>query len=445
MECRVSIQPKPLVSLDTPMFVVPEDALVPVNAFPSSQVDIPQSKMFVIKKSLETYRAKFGADALTYDASQGDGGASLPGVPRDLLDRAAEMFKEHGTGYDFGYGTDKFRKMTAETYWKFDAASGYGPTNIVATDGGRDGLVKAYQAMVSLGTGRVGDVLLVSRVPWVSYNWGPYGIGTNVLLAPGHEDTAWQYTEDTLAASVEFCAQHGGRRIAGVVITSPDNPTGFCQPLQRQIELARKALDLGIPFVLFDWIYHWITSGSPNDINLVLNAFSPEERSRLIFLDGLTKSLGASNVRSAHLVASEKVVKFITNRSSHAVLPNFFGLAVAMVAYDMGFAKAAAPLIGPINTSREIARKFFAEKGYRAIIGEGGYYAFVNCNEPIQRGGYADSDEFVQYMAQNYGIAVIPGIHFSEAGKNWIRFSYALPPEKTEKALQKFDEAFRSV
>src|SRR5688572_1280236 len=112
MECRVSIQPKPLVSLDTPMFVVPEDALVPVNAFPSSQVDIPQSKMFVIKKSLETYRAKFGADALTYDASQGDGGASLPGVPRDLLDRAAEMFKEHGTGYDFGYGTDKFRKMT---------------------------------------------------------------------------------------------------------------------------------------------------------------------------------------------------------------------------------------------------------------------------------------------------------------------------------------------
>jgi hypothetical protein len=105
----------------------------------------------------------------------------------------------------------------------------------------------------------------------------------------------------------------------------------------------------------------------------------------------------------------------------------------SVMAYGMGFAKAAAPLIGPINTSREIARKFFAEKGYRTIIGEGGYYAFVNCNEPIQRGGYADSDEFVQYMAQNYGIAVIPGIHFSEAGKNWIRFSYALPRRKPEK------------
>jgi aspartate aminotransferase len=441
----VTTQPKPLVSLDTPMFVVPDEALIPVNNYPSTQVDIPQSKMFVIKKSLEGYKAKYGPNAPTFDASQGDGGASLPGVPRDLLDRAFEMLKEHGTAYDFGYGTDAFRKATAEKYWKFDASSGFGPTNIIATDGGRDGLLKSYQAMVSLGTGRTGDVLLVSRVPWVSYNWGPYGLGQNVLLAPGHEESAWEYTEDSLAASVEFCAQHGGRRIAGLVITSPDNPTGNCLSIQRQIELARKGLDLGIPFVLFDWMYHYITETGPSDINVVLSAFSPEERNRLMFLDGLTKSLGASNVRGAHVVASEKVVKFMTNRSSHGVLPNYFSQAVAMAAYEKGFGKAAEPIIGPTNKSREIARKFFKEKGYRAIIGTGGYYAFVNCADPIQRAGLTDSDHFVRYTAENYGIAMIPGIHFSEAGKNWIRFSYALPPEKTQKALEKFDEAFRSL
>ncbi len=435
---------KPLVSVDTPMFVVPDEALVPVNGYPSTQIDIPQSKMFVIKKSLEGYKAKFGANAPTFDASQGDGGASLPGVPRDLLDRAFEMLKEHGTAYDFGYGTDAFRKATAEKYWKFESATGYGPTNISATDGGRDGLMKVYQAMITLGTGRVGDVLLVSRVPWVSYNWGPYSIGQNVLLAPGREENAWEYTEDSLAASVEFCERNGSRRIAGVVITSPDNPTGNTLSLQRQIELAHKALDLGIPFVLFDWMYHWITTGSPYDINTVLKAFSPEKRSQLMFLDGLTKSLGASNIRGAHVVASEKVVKFITNRSSHTVLPNFYAQAIAMAAYEKGFRNAAEPIIGPTNASREIARQFFKEKGYQAIIGTGGYYAFVNCLDAIQRGGLEDSDHFVRYSAENYGIATIPGIHFSEAGKNWIRFSYALPPEKTRKALERFDEAFRS-
>src|SRR5204863_1327926 len=134
-----------------------------------------------------------------------------------------------------------------------------------------------------------------------------------------------------------------------------------CLSIERQIELAHKALDLGIPFVLFDWMYHWITETGPSDINVVLNAFSPEERNRLMFLDGLTKSLGASNVRGAHVVASEKVIKFMTNRSSHSVLPNYFSQAVAMAAYEKGFGKAAEPIIGPTNTSREIARKFFQE------------------------------------------------------------------------------------
>ncbi|MEP7285524.1 MAG: pyridoxal phosphate-dependent aminotransferase [Chloroflexota bacterium] len=440
----MTAQRQSTTSLDTPVFAVPDEALVSVNNYPSTQLDIPPSKMFIIKKSLDVYKAKYGTDAPTFDASQGDGGASLPGVPKALLDRAHEMQKEHGTGYDFGYGTDNFRKMTAEKYWQLDASTGYGPANIVATDGGRDGLLKAYQAMTTLGTGRVGDAILVSRVPWISYSWGPYGIGQNVLLAPGQEDSAWQYTEDGLAASVDFCAKNGGRKIAGVVITSPDNPTGRTLSMQRQIELAHKALDLGIPFVLFDWIYHWVTDGSPANINEVLNAFSVEERKKLIFLDGLTKSLGASNIRAAHLVASTDVCKFIVSRASHGVLPNFYGQAVAMAAYEQGFGVAAAPIIEPTNASRKIIRKFLQDKGYQHILGDG-YYAFINCTEAIERGGKASSDDFGAYIAENFGLAVIPGIHFSEAGKNWIRFSYALPPEKTEKAIIRFDEAYKSL
>ncbi len=441
----MNAQPQSVTSLDTPVFAVSDEALVPVNNYPSTQIAIPQSKMFVIKKSLQGYKAKFGNDAPTYDASQGDGGASLPGVPAELLDRANELLKKHGTGYDFSYGTDAFRKATAEQYWKIDASTGFGPANICATDGGRDALMKAYQAMISLGTGRIGDAVVVSRVPWVSYNWGPYEIGGNVLLAPGQEDQAWQYTEDGLAACVDFCAKQGGRKIAGVIITSPDNPTGHTLTMQRQIQLAKKALELGIPFVLFDWIYHWVTDGAPANISEVLNAFSPEERNKLMFLDGLTKSLGASNVRGAHLIASEKVIKYITNIASHSVLPNFYAQAISMAAYEIGFRKAAAPIIDPTNASREIARKFFQAKGHRVIIGTGGYYAFVNVSDAIQRGGFANSEDFVTYAAENFGIAVIPGIHFSEFGKNWIRFSYALPPEKTQKALEKFDEAFRSL
>jgi aspartate/methionine/tyrosine aminotransferase len=428
----------------SPVFAVPEPALVPPNGYPSSQVEIEPSKMFTIKKALATYKNKFGADAPTYDASQGDGGASLPGVPHDLLDRANELQKKQGTGYNQPYGTDAFRVATAEQYWKFDASTGFGPQNIAATDGGRDALIKAYQAMTTLGTGRVGDALIVSRVPWISYKWGPYSLGMNVLLAPGDEADAWAFTEDGLSDCVEYAKSCGGRKIAGLIITSPDNPTGKTLAMSRQIELARKALELGVPYVLFDWIYHQITEGEPANINEVLNAFEPALRDRLIFLDGLTKSLGASNVRSAHLVASKKVIDYVISVASHTIIPNFYGQAIAMAAYEKGFQNAAQSIIGPTNASRKIIKAFCEEKGYRVIIGTGGYYAFIDCARAIERLGFKDSIQIGDHFAENYGLAVIPGAHFSAAGANWIRFSYALPPEKTEKALARFHDAFNS-
>lgn len=433
-----------VASLDSPVFAVPDAALVPVNGYLSSQVDIPQSRMFVIKKLLAGFKEKH-PDIPAYDASQGDGGISLPGVPLPLLERAAEMLKKNGTAYDPPNGTPAFRKATAEQYWGFEASTGYGPDNIAATDGGRDALSKAYQAMTSLGTGRIGDALLVSRVPWISYMWGPYGVGMNVLLAPGEEAQGWEFTEDGLAASVEFCEKYGGgRKIAGLVITSPDNPTGRTLSPERQIALAKKALDLGIPFVLFDWIYRQVTEGEPININTVLNAFSPQERGRLMFMDGLTKSLGASNIRNAHLVASKQVIDFVTSRASHGVMPNFFGQAVALAAYEIGFAKAAEPIVKPTNESRKIVRQFVKEKGYRAIIGDGGYYAFIDCSETIRRHNLPGSPELIEYMAANFGLTAIAGKYFSDYANNWIRFSYALAPEVTRKAVERFHEGMQS-
>lgn len=434
----------PANSPDTPRFVVPDENLVPVNDYPASQYTIPPSRMFVIKLSLKKYVEKMGDDAVTFDASQGDGGASLPGVAPDILDRAHELVKEHGTGYDFPYGANVFREAVVEQYWQLDPALGWGPANVIATVGGRDGLVKAYSAMLHLGAGRIGDALMTSRVPWISYNWGPYGIGANVLLAPGHEDNAWRYSEDSIVAAVDFCAQ-GGRKIAGIVITSPDNPTGHTLSMGRQIALGKCALEAGVQFVLYDWMYHYINETGPASANDLLAAFEPAERERIMVLDGITKSLGASNVRSAHLLADEKVTKFINSRSSHGVIPSFHSQAVAMAAYEKGFRAAADNVIGPTNASREIVREFLAAKNYRFILGDGGYYAFIHIGEYMAAAGISDGFDLGEYLAAEHGIAVVPGRAFSLEGNEWVRFSYALPPEITRGALDRFDTALKAL
>ena len=373
---------------ETPLFVHANEALIPVSDHFASLEAIPQSKMFLIKKSLAAFRAH-SPERPTYDASQGDGGASLPGVPHVILDRAYALQLEHGTAYDMPFGTPAFRKSVVENYWQLDAATGWGTENVAAAAGGRDALLKAYEAMLTLGHGRPGDTLIVSRVPWISYKWGPYGIGANIMLAPGRVEEAWVYTPEAIKACVKSAAAVG-RKIAGLIITSPDNPTGRTLSLDRQAELAQVALDQGVAFVLFDWIYHRVTDEGPSDINALLMKFSPEDRERLIFLDGLTKSLGGSNIRSAHLVAGQAVIKYIIARASHGVIPSFYSLAVAMAAYEMGFDEASASIVGPTNASRKVLAQFLQQSGQNFILGKG-YYAFIEVGEAIRAAEWQNS------------------------------------------------------
>jgi aspartate aminotransferase len=430
------------ISNTTPVYAVPDANLVPVNAYLKEMQPIPPSRMFLINKSLKVYLEK-NPGSTVFDASQGDGGASLPGVPRQILERAAQMQIEHGTAYDMPFGTETYRKTVIEKYWQLNPALGFGPANVIGTCGGRDALIKAYQAMLNLGYGREGDLIAVSRVPWISYNWGPYGIGANVMWSPGDPADGWAYSEDGIRASVEFAAR-SGRKVAGLVITNPDNPTGLTTPVESQVALAKAALQAGIPFVLFDWMYHYVTDEMPMDLNAFLGFFTSEERQHLMFLDGITKSLGGSNIRNCHLIANEEVVKFTVARASHTVIPTFYSLAVAMAAYDMGYAEASKSIVQPTNASRKALKPLLEQNGFQHIIGKG-YYAFINVGEFIRARGWADSEPLGQYLAENYGVAIVPGAFFSPFGNDWIRFSYATPLERTIGAFERLVEGLNSL
>ena len=431
-----------MISETQPATVVPAENLVPVSDHLRRLAPIPPSRMFLINKRLAVYRQAH-PDGETFDASQGDGGASLPGVPPEILERAAALQREHGTAYDMPYGTDLFRKTVVEDYWKLGPASGLGPENVLATVGGRDALVRAYDAMQALGHGRTGDLIVVTRVPWISYNWGPYGVGANVLLAPGSPVDGWAYTEDALRACAEAAARLG-RKIAGVIITCPDNPTGKELTPQRQVALGKAALRAGAAFVLYDWMYHAVTDHSPMDLNAFLAAFDAGERPRLMFLDGLTKSLGASNIRSAHLIASADVAKYLNARASHAVIPPFYGTAVAIAAYQAGFMDVARAINGPTSASRALLRQFIAEHGLTAILDQG-YYAFIRVGAWLARRGWKDTEPLGEYLAETHGVAIVPGAFFSSFGGEWIRFSYATPPERTLGAARRLLEGLDAL
>ena len=191
-------------------------------------------------------------------------------------------------------------------------------------------------------------------------------------------------------------------------------------------------------------MYHYVTDESPMDLNSFLKFFTPEERKRLMFLDGITKSLGGSNIRNCHLIADESVIKFIVARASHGVIPPFYSLAVAMAAYEMGYAEAARTIIEPTNASRITLKALLLRNEFQHIIGKG-YYAFINAGEFIKAKDWTDTEPLGRYLAENHGVAIVPGAFFSPFGGEWIRFSYATPVERTEGAFNRLVEGLESL
>jgi aspartate/methionine/tyrosine aminotransferase len=163
-----------------------------------------------------------------------------------------------------------------------------------------------------------------------------------------------------------------------------------------------------------------------------------------MFLDGITKSLGASNIRNSHLIASEQVTKWIAARASHTVIPSFYSLAVAMAAYEMGFENASRSIVEPTNASRRVLRQYLKENDFTAILGQG-YYAFIKVSQWLKRKGWSHSEQLGQYLAEKQGLAIVPGTFFSIYGGDWIRFSYATPVEKTLGAAQRLVEGLNAL
>lgn len=110
----------------------------------------------------------------------------------------------------------------------------------------------------------------------------------------------------------------------------------------------------------------------------------------------------------------------------------------------MGFGKAAESIIKPTAESRKVLRAALEKTDLHFVLGDG-YYAFIELGRYVQAGGWQSTEGLNSYLGEEYGIAVVPGVYFSDAGKDWVRFSYALPPEKTQKAIDRMLEGLANL
>ena len=406
---------------------------------------LPPSQMFLIKLGLAAFQ-KEHPDTTVYDASQGDGGASLPGLSPTELTEALMRFlpTQHATRYGSPQGDARVRQALFERYYRLSMSLGLTPDHIVLTDGGRDALQKLYQAIALLGQRR-GGALLCSGAPWISYGQGCYVNGLNLLCAP-FQPLDFRVTPEGIDEAMAL-AKSQGVPVEMLVLTSPDNPTGSFYTQEKLLRATQRAIEHGIKWILWDFMYQLVLedNAEPYDLGYLLSNLHPRERKCVVVLDGLTKSVGASNVRSAHLVCgSRELAQAITAVASHTVLPNVLGEACAYELYQSGRPRQhrwVRRVVDSTNQSRRIFRT--ALQGKRIpFIADQGYYAFLDLSEHA-RAADLSATALCERFTRQHGLAMVPGDAFQQPG--WARFSLAQAPEYTRAAVQRLMEGLATL
>lgn len=445
--------------LNEPTFYDSPSDLIPMNVI-QKRVIMP-SKMFLIKEELKNF-TKENPDEQIYNASQGDGGMSLGGIPpKELADALLRYLPAHGsTKYGDPVGRVDIRKAILQNYYRFDSLT---TDNIILGDGGRDLLQKWYQ-LIQQGCGHTGGSLVVSAAPWGSYMQGTYLNCLNTILAPGSADNGFRLTPE----GIDACIAHGQKNqkpVVAMVITTPDNPTGNYLPESEILSLIRHGVKRGIRYILLDFMYQAVTDPDipMYDTNSMFNALSTEEQNAIFVLDGLTKSVGGSNVRNCHLVFGDSThLLKLKGLATHSVLPNALGEAAALEVYGHSNPTShpwVQKVTIPTAKSRSIIKNHLSNEGFRFIAGQG-YYAFINVwpwlNKTIpteltfvdQVSGEKISKietagQLKSYLAQKWGLAIVPGTFFYQP--HFIRFSYANAPEYTLNSLKRLQQGLNSL
>ncbi len=428
---------------------------------PSLARSLPASQMFTIKLGLDRYRAN-NPGSPVYDASQGDGGASLGGIPPEEIERALHAFLpgKQTTAYGQPNGDVRVRAAIHENYYRLETLDGCSPENVVLTNGGRPALQHWFQA-IHLATGKIGNIIVTSAAPWISYPHGAYLNGFNLLCAPAAGPMDFRVTPDSLHACKDLAGWHNPAEMS-LIIATPDNPTGtFYGPLS-VINLIEQAFLRGIRKILIDVMYQDTLDDDVEPYNWfsMLSVLPKEIRQCVTLLGGLTKSTGASNCRAAHLWCGDaKFAKTIAAIASHTSgPPNVLGEALMYEVYRQSFPTEhpwVQAITKPTSESRKIFRDRMTELGYTFVSGQG-YYAFIDVSEWLGTHLHPDNffnnlahtetcietvDILASYLAQIHGIAVVPGTPFLQP--NFIRFSLAQNPELMLPAITRLDEALK--
>lgn len=357
-------------------------------------------------------------------------------TPQFIVDAAAEALHDPANyRYTPAAGLPVLREVIAAKTLR-DSGLEVDPAQIVVTNGGKQSVYQAFQAVVNPG-----DEVLLPAPFWTTY---PEAIA----LADGVAVEVFAGADQEYKVTVEQLEAARTERTTVLVFVSPSNPTGSVYTLDETRAIGEWALEHGI-WVISDEIYQNLVypstgSGRATRAVSIVEAV-PALADRTILVNGVAKTYAMTGWRVGWMIGPRDAIALASNLQSH----------LSSNVNNIAQRAALAALSGPQDEAETFRLAF--DRRRRLIVDElskiegvvvpvplGAFYVYPDVTGLLGRewGGRTlnTSLELADFILEEAEVAVVPGEAFGPSG--YLRLSYALGDDQLLEGIRRLQQLF---
>lgn len=339
-------------------------------------------------------------------------------TPWNVRDAAIRSLRRGYTQYTGNRGLPELRELISR-YLKERFNAEYPADRIIVTVGASEAIDLALRA-----TCEEGDEILVPEPCYVSY-------APIIALAGGTPVPLTCTAENGFVVTPEIIERAVTPKTKAIILAYPNNPTGGIMT-EEQLRAIAPIIEKSDLLVISDEIYAELTyTGAHFSIAAI-----PQMRERTVYIGGFSKSFAMTGWRVGFVCAPEEIDAAMLKIHQYTVLcapqPSQRAAVSALKeGFSDGFA-SVEEMREEYNRRGSFLAGALNSMGLECFMPRGAFYVFAS----VASTGM-DGEEFAEKLLKEQKVAVVPGVAFGAAGKNFVRASYAASMKQLSEAVRR--------
>ena len=225
-------------------------------------------------------------------------------------------------------------------------------------------------------------------------------------------------------------------RTKAIIINTPNNPTGKIFT-REELDLIAKLCIKHDVLAITDEIYEHIIYDGATHIPLYT---LPGMAERTIMINGISKTYSVTGWRIGYVIASPEISQSIRKVHDFLTVGAAAPLQVA-AAHALGFPETYYKNLASFYAQRrDFMLKELTAIGFKCIKPAGAYYIMTD----FSSFGWDNDVDFARYLAEEVGVAVVPGSSFYKGDSNdkhrFVRFCFCKQFSTLEAAIERLQK-----